>query len=186
MSVCPHCSGLFVDTNNNLYCSQDSAHQVVRKSLQSASSPRVIVAGTGCAGSAMDMLSSPHGIFVTLNFDLYVADWGNNRIQRFRSGEINGTTMPTGAITLNYPTAVVLDADGHLFITEWSNSRIVGSGPYGFRCVVGCSGISGPASNQLNNPRTMSFDSDGNLFVLDRGNNRIQKFFLATNSCGCE
>ena len=77
-----------------------------------------------------------------------------------------------------------MDADGYLFIVDSSNHRIVGSGPGGFRCVVGCSGSSGPGSYQLNGPQTMSFDSDGNIFVADSGNGRLQKFLLAQNSCG--
>jgi hypothetical protein len=62
--------------------------------------------------------------------------------------------------------------------------RIVGSGPNGFHCLVGCSISPGSASNQLNNPWSLSFDSYGNMFITDGGNNRIQKFVLSTNSCG--
>jgi hypothetical protein len=174
MSVCSQCSGLFVDVQNNLYCSQMNAHQVVRTSLISPENTRTIVAGTGCPGSASNMLSSPWGIFVTLDLDLYVADCGNDRIQRFQSGQINASTV----------VGFVLDADGYLFIVDSGNHRIVGSGPGGFRCVAGCSGSGGPASNLLSNPQTMSFDTDGNMFVTDSGNHRIQTFSLATNSCG--
>ena len=67
---------------------------------------------------------------------------------------------------------------------DTGNNRIVGSGPNGFRCLVGCSGSGGSASNQLNSPETLSFDSYGNMFVTDWWNNRIQKFVLSTNSCG--
>ena len=62
-----------------------------------------------------------------------------------------------------------------------SNNRIVGSGPNGFRCLVGCSGY-GSASNQLYNPITLSFDSYGNMFVTDCWNSRIEKFILTNNS----
>ena len=64
-----------------------------------------------------------------------------------------------------------------------NNHRIIGSGPDGFRCVVGCSGISGSASDQLNYPQNLAFDSFGNLFVVDKNNGRIQQFLLVTNSC---
>lgn len=182
------CLDLFVDISNTLYCSMTSLHQVVTKSLNSASNAFSIVAGTGTSGPASNMLNNPHGIFVDINFDLYVADWSNHRIQLFRSGELNGTTVAgngaPGTITLNCPTGIVLDADNNLFIVDSYNHRIVGSGPNGFRCLVGCSGSSGPASNQLRNPWSLSFDSYGNIFVTDMGNSRIQKFVLSTNSCG--
>ena len=131
---------------------------------------------------------SPNGIFVDFNFTLYVADSNNNRIQRFGAGQMNAATVAgngaPGTITLNYPTDIILDDDGYLFIVDRYNHRIVGSGPDGFRCVAGCSGISGSASNQLYYPQGMAFDSYGNIWVTDTNNRRIQKFILKANSCG--
>ena len=191
MSVCKQCAGMFLDSNNDLYCSQYDAHQVIRRSLPSSSNPTSIVAGTGCPGSAKNMLNYPQGIFVTLNFDLYVADTWNNRIQLFRSGETDASTVAGNGsngttISLSRPSGVVLDADGSLFIVDRGRHRIVRSSSLGWQCLVGCTGVLGAASDHLNNPTTMNFDSDGNLLVSDSGNNRIQKFFLATNSCGRE
>ena len=187
MSLCSQCAGLFVDINNDLYCSQNSLHQVVKKSLNDPSKATVIAAGTGCSGSASYMVNQPNGIFVTENLDLYVAEYGNNRIQLFRSGELNGTTVAgngsIGTITLNNPVSVVLDADGYLFIVDSGNNRIVGSGPYGFRCLVGCSGLNGSSSNQLSFPQFLRFDRDGNMLVTDQDNHRIQKFLLVDNTC---
>jgi sugar lactone lactonase YvrE len=188
MYVTQSCSGLFVDINNTLYCSLANLNQVVTKSLDDSSNTLRIVVGTGCAGLAPDMLYSPNGIFVDINFNLYVSDSSNNRIQLFQSGQLNATTRAgygaPGTITLFYPTSVVLDVDGYLFIVDRNNHRIIGSGPNGFQCVLGCSGASGSASNQLYYPQTMAFDSYGNIFVADTNNGRIQKFVLATNSCG--
>jgi hypothetical protein len=119
---------------------------------------------------------------------LYVADCGNNRIQLFRPGELNGTTVAvqgaTENITLHCPSDVTLDIDGYLFIADQNNNRIVGSGPGGFRCIIGCSGSVGTAPNELYNPSYFAFDSYGNIFVTDMYNNRIQKFLLDQNSCG--
>jgi DNA-binding beta-propeller fold protein YncE len=188
MDVSVHCLGLFVDPNNDLYCSQYHGHQVLRRPFQSPANPTMIVAGMGCPGSNAHRLNYPWGIFVTENFDLYVADSGNDRVQLFRSGEHQGMTVvgngsnQTGII-LRKPTGVVLDQDGYLFIVDNFNHRVIGSDRRGFRCLVGCSRVSGSAADQLNWPQTMNFDRDGNLLVLDTGNYRVQKFFLATNSC---
>ena len=182
------CVGLFVDVNNQLYCSGYDFHQVLRQSLTDPSSGLIIVAGTGDAGSTAEMLSSPFGIFVTFGLDLYVADLGNDRVQLFRPGQRNGTTVAgngsSGTIDLDRPTGVFVDGDGYLFIVDQYNHRIVGSDSSGFRCLVGCSRVNGAGSSELSFPHTMSFDMDGNLFVMDRGNARIQKFFLMNNSCG--
>jgi streptogramin lyase len=177
------CYSLFIDLNNTLYCSHDSEHKVIKTSLNNNSNSTVVVAGNGTFGSLPNMLNVPNGIFVDQNFSLYVADSYNNRIQRFNQGQLNGTTVALGALTLSYPTGVILDGDGYLFIVDNGHSRIIGSGSTGFRCVVGCSG-SGNQSNQLNSPRSMAFDSYGNMFVVDTSNKRVQKFLLASNISG--
>jgi sugar lactone lactonase YvrE len=179
------CNDLFIDSNNSLYCSLISS--VIKRSLNSSDYQTTTVAGGSCPGFFPDMLYYPHGIFVDINFNLYVADTYNQRIQVFQSGQSSATTVAgigaPGTIELNNPSDVVLDGDGFLFIADSNNERIIGSGLFGFRCVVGCSGTSGSASNQLHFPQAMAFDSYGNIFVVDTSNNRIQKFFLASNSC---
>jgi hypothetical protein len=181
------CNDLFITINDMLYCSMSNYHQVIAKPSNSVLNPFETVAGTGHSGSTASMLYSPWGIFVDVNFDLYVADSGNNRIQLFQAGQTNALTVAgngaSNTITLNNPTGVVLDANKYLYIVDSYNNRIVGSGPNGFRCIVGCAGL-GSAPNQLYYPQSMAFDSYGNIFVVDRMNSRIQQFFLATNLCG--
>jgi len=179
--------GLFVDLNNTLYCSMDFGHKVVNMSLNDSSSTMTTVAGTGSQGSASNMLKYPLGIFVDTNFDLYVADQQNNRIQLFHLGQTNGITVAgTGSanltISLNNPSHVILDGNKYLFIADCFNNRIIGSDANGFRCIVACSG-QGSTSNKLNYPKNIAFDNFGNLFVVDYNNHRIQKFCLSTNIC---
>ena len=72
---------------------------------------------------------------------------------------------------------------GYLFIVDQNNHRIVGAGPTGYQCIVGCSGQNGSASFQLLFPSYSAFDVDGNLFVTDASNGRIQEFMLGSNTC---
>ncbi|CAF3960926.1 unnamed protein product [Adineta steineri] len=185
MYVSSACYSLFVDINDTLYCSINALHQVVTKSLNNVSNMTTIVAGTGCPGSISNMLYNPRGIFVNTNLDLYIADYTNNRIQLYQSGQLSGTTVTgvtssTTTITLYQPTGIVLDTDNYLFIVDRGYQRIVGEGPNGFRCIIGCSGSS---LNQLNSPQAMAFDSNGNIFVIDSSTNQIVKFDLLTNFC---
>ncbi|CAF1577516.1 unnamed protein product, partial [Adineta ricciae] len=188
MFVGQQCFGLFLDFNNTLYCSKNGFHQIVTKSLNTNSGSIKTVAGRDCAGSLPNQLNAPHGLFVNINFDLYVADYGNNRIQLFRPDELNGTTVAGNTsinttISLYNPTGITFDAEDNIYIVDKGNQRIVVSGPTGFRCLLGCNG-SGLLSYQMNAPQILSFDIYGNIYVTEWVNNRIKKFFIVNNSCG--
>ena len=189
MYVNSSCLGLFVDVNDTLYCSTYGNDQVVKRWLvDSDMTSNIVVAGTGHPGSTLDQLNRPWGIFVDVNFDLYVADCENDRVQLFVSGESSGVTVagsrsPNPTINLDCPSGIVLDAEKYLFIVDYFNHRIVGSGLNGFRCLVGCYG-EGSQPNRLSYPSSLSFDRSGNMFVADYDNNQIQKFTHAKKSCG--
>jgi hypothetical protein len=183
-----HCYGLFIDIHNTLYCSYFDQNQVVNIPLNDSTVEIAIVAGTGSTGSASNQLNLPRGIFVDANTNLYVADSHNHRIQLFPRGQSNGITVagkgiPNG-LNLKYPTDVILDIDGFLYIADNEHNRIIRSDHTDFQCIAGCSGKNGLASNVLNHTYTLRFDSYGNLYVADEFNHLIQKFNLATTSCG--
>ena len=182
------CYGLFVDVIDNLYCAFEGPDHVVRRSPNETLSNVVVVAGNGTSGLGPNMLNGPRGIFVDAKLDLYVADCFNGRVQLFPSGQLMGTTVAgsgvPGSSALIWPTDVVLDGNGYLYIVEYNGHRVVASGPNGFRCIIACTGVAGSDANQLSQPYTLSFDSHGNLFVTDSWNSRVQKFVLATNTCG--
>ncbi|CAF0939088.1 unnamed protein product [Adineta steineri] len=188
MNINSSCDGLFVDINDTLYCSMSKHHQVVKRSLNdSMMTSNPVAAGTGTLGSAPNQLYFPSGIFVDVNFDLYVADCENHRVQLFQSGQsdgiiVAGRTSPHQTIELNYPREIILDAEKYLFIVDQNNHRIIGSGLNGFRCLVGCYG-KGLQSNQLFFPHGLSFDRSGNMFVTDQSNHRIQKFNYLKRYC---
>ncbi|CAF1016920.1 unnamed protein product [Adineta steineri] len=187
MNVNSSCYGLFIDINNTLYCSMCNHHVIVKKSLNDSEMISTTAAGSGISGSASNQLNYPKGIFVDINFDLYVADAANHRIQLFKSGELNGTTIvgkgsSNNIISLKGPSGVVLDADKYLFIVDRFNHRILRSGSTDIQCIIGCGGP-GSQSHELGYPATLSFDSYGNIFITDAYTSNIQKFDLLLNSC---
>jgi hypothetical protein len=181
MKFSHHCLGLFVDVNNTLYCSLRNKNRVVKISLDAMNPTEITIAGT-------QSTNEPWGIFIDTNFNLYVADAANHRIQLFQSGQSNGQTVAGNGIPqnlrLNWPTDVVLDADGYLYIGDAHNGRVIRSGHGRWQCMIGCSGNQGSAPNQLQQAYSLRFDTHGNLYIADESNYRIQKFTLATNSCG--
>ncbi|CAF4636976.1 unnamed protein product, partial [Rotaria sp. Silwood2] len=180
------CYGLFVDIANNLYCSVSDNHQVIKRSLWDMNSLSTIVAGNGSCGSTSNTLCRPSGIFVDTNFNLYVADTNNSRIQFFKQGKSDGETVVSKDtfknILLNKPIDIKVDSDGNLFILD-EKYQIFRFGSNELRCIIGCSNGVNFEGQRYRVPYAMSFDSNGNIFVLNTNKSRIQKFLLTRNIC---
>jgi hypothetical protein len=180
------CYGLFVDINNTLYCSMKDANKVAKKLLQDINDPWTDVV-TNEFLWPQEELDQPYGIFVDLNFDLYVADYGNDRVQLFRGGRSDtGSIVSVGDNIkwprLKGPTNVILDYDKNLYILDTSNHRIIflDSKFEQYRCLIGCNTNNDYSSGLLNLPIGISFDRFGNILISDTNNNRVLKFLLET------
>lgn len=183
------CYGLFVDIYENIYCSRNETHQIVKRSSNDNITQVTVIAGNGTQGSSNQTLSYPHGIFVTIEFDLYVADCGNDRIQLFKKDSREGLTIVgkgTNTTTnLDCPVSVILDHDGYLFIVDYHNHRIVVSDSTGFRCIPQCNSSANSLFGPLHiDPQTISFDRYGNIYATDGSNNRTLKIIYRTQDCG--
>ncbi|CAF1409922.1 unnamed protein product [Adineta ricciae] len=179
-TVSSYCSGLFIDINDTLYCSVYLINKVVKRWLYDSTLGTIDVPGSST-------LYNPRGIFVDTNFDLYVVDCGNNRIQLFQFGAQTGITIagnssPNPTITLNWPSDIFVDLDHYLFIVDSGNNRIIRSSRNGFHCIIGCSG-GVLSSTHLSDPRRMAFDSYGNIYVTDYGARCVLKFLLSNDLC---
>ncbi|UJR06642.1 hypothetical protein I4U23_010926 [Adineta vaga] len=171
--VSSSCFGLFIDRDDHLYCSMPKNHQVIKRNLNEVILTMITVAGTGDQGSTSDTLNKPHEIYVDTDFNTFVADCGNNRIQRFESGKISGKTEVGDTLSAQHqyplacPTSITLDFQQFLFIVDSDNDRILRSGTNGVHCVVGCNGIT-IKSTELSSPSDLAFDSFGNMFKRNR------------------
>ena len=182
MYVSRGCTSLFVTIDQTLYCAINNGHLVIKMPLGTNVIQLLAAAGTGCPGSTAYMLNQPSGIYIDVNMDLYVADTGNNRIQLFRSGQLDGTTVAGADSSLSLPTSVVLDGNNSLFIVDSGNHRIVRSTPNGLECIIGCSASLCSQPDALCQPLNAIFSRNGDVYVTNA--NGIQKYTLATNSCG--
>lgn len=173
-------TGLCIDTLNYLYVSDAANNRIQRFPPNSTNiTPGVTVAGGNGAGNASNQISNPFHVFVDDSLSVYIADWGNGRIQKWKNGASSGTTVATN---LNYPSAVFVDKNYNLYASDQNNNRILKYLPNSTSGAVIAGGNGqGTASNQLSLPGRFYFDKAGNLYVPDNSwniANRIQKFSL--------
>ena len=78
----------------------------------------------------------PWGIAVDEQNNSYVADWGNNRVQKFTPDGKHQYTIGSpgkGKGQLNHPSDVAIDQDGDIYVADWGNHRVIiyeGDGTY--------------------------------------------------------
>ncbi|CAF3329729.1 unnamed protein product, partial [Rotaria socialis] len=74
--------GIFVDTLGTLYVADSWNHRVMRWTQGNKKQGTVIVGGNG-GGAGANQFNGPNGLSFDRHGNLYVVDYGNNRVQRF-------------------------------------------------------------------------------------------------------
>jgi sugar lactone lactonase YvrE len=108
---------------------------------------------------------------------LYVADTGNNRIQKLKT---DGTFVDSWGsygnenALLDSPADVAVDSSGYIYVADTGNNRIQKFNPDGTWNSTW--GTQGSRTGQFNKPSGIAVDSQGYVYVSDTENHRIQKF----------
>jgi sugar lactone lactonase YvrE len=182
--------GVYVDGVGNVYVAEVGNNRIQRFGPNSTSSTAgITIAGGNNYGNAANQLANPYGVYLDGVGNLYVADYGNHRIQRFGPNSTSataGTTVAGGngsgpaADQLVFPFGVYADGIGNVYVADWGNSRIQFFGPNSTSSTAGTTLAGGNGDgdgvNQLNGPSGVYIDRVGNLYVADTYNHRIQKF----------
>jgi len=135
----------------------------------------------GSPGSAGSLLSAPNGIAADADGNVYVADTGNHRIQKFDGHGhylMGWGGYGTAPLKFNTPTGVAVSPDGNLHVVDQGNSRIKvfdSSGSFQSQW-----GSPGTGSGQFSSAVGIAVDAAGNTYVSD-GADRIQKFDAGGN-----
>ena len=190
--------GIVVDPAGNLYIADAANHRVRKVTPAGAIST---VAGTGHQGFSGDhgpataaQLNQPYGLALDMAGNLYIADYGNQRVRAIgTNGNIttvagdgpSGTYAdggPATAALLLGPHDLATDAAGNLYISELLGHRVRQVAPGGKISTVagigiaGYGGDGGPATAaQLDQPAGLALDGAGNLYIVDSRNFRIRK-----------
>ncbi len=199
-------TGVAADTAGNLFIA-DAGNNRVRR-VDAATGVITTVAGTGESDHNGDgipataaNLGNPIGVAVDAAGNLFIADYGNNRVRRVDTatgfittvagtgiGGYGGDGGPAAGASLLSPAAVAVDAVGNLFIADQGNYRVrrvdavtgvittvAGSD------VQGYGGDGGPATDAaLITPTGVAVDAAGNLFIADSYNSRVRRVDAVT------
>jgi sugar lactone lactonase YvrE len=190
--------GVAVDGAGNLYIA-DLGNGCIRM-VAAATGIITTVAGAptsalGDGGPATSASLGPYDVKVDALGNLYIADYGNNRVRMVAAGTgiittvagngvrtYSGDGVPAATASLAYPDGIALDNAGNIYISEEAGrirkvavdtgiiTTVAGTG------VEAYSGDGGPATSaQLYYPEGIAVDDAGNLYIGDVGNSRIRK-----------
>ncbi len=130
----------------------------------------------GSGGAGNSQFSNPYGICSDEDGNVYVADHGNSRVQKFSStgayvtqwgsgGSGNGQFASDFAIAYN---------EGWVYVSDQGNDRVQKFTPTG--TYVRQWGTSGTGDSQFGWATGIAVDHDGYVYVVDNDLDRIQKF----------
>jgi DNA-binding beta-propeller fold protein YncE len=141
----------------------------------SRTTEHTLLVAWGGQGSAGGQMRLPRGLAVGAGV-VYVADTGNNRIQKFTSDGalLRVWTEATGADPAGFssPDGLALGVDGSLYVADVINDRILrldGNGDL----------VAEYGRGSLRRPHSVAVDADGNLYVADTDNHMVKKFGAA-------
>lgn len=200
-------TGIAVDSQGNIFIADFSNHRV--RKVRASDNVITTVAGSGEQGFSGDggpateaKLSSPYGVSVDTQGNLFIADYYNCVIRKV-SASNNIITTVAGNGSFGYsgdggsatqarigsPYGITVDAQGNLYIADYNNYRVrkVNSSDSIITTVAGngTPGFSGDGASatqaSLNSPTDVMVDAQGNLFIADTNNNRVRKVNTTAN-----
>ena len=127
---------------------------------------------TGTPGTAPGEFLNPGGIAIDGSNNIYVADQGNNRVEKFTTaGNYSSQFGAPAAGSVSDPEDVVIDSRGNVWVTNELQNMIqefTSGGTYE-------SGFSFDASGDTT-PRGVAIDSGGNIWIAFGGGNEVVEY----------
>src|SRR4051794_2878463 len=131
----------------------------------------------GTAGAGAGQLNNPGLIAVGPDGSVYIADTGNQRVQKFTSdGAFLATIGSAGAGQgqFNSPNSVAVGPDGTLYVADSGNHRVQRFDANGG--FISTWGSLGAGAGQFGGMAGIATAPDGSVFVADIDNKRVEKF----------
>ena len=182
---------VITDSVGGVYISSTACNNVMKWAPNATSGTVIAGSPSGTAGSTAQLLWHPYGLALDeVNGYLYVADYNNNRIQRFyTNGSTTGVTIAGGngqgaaANQLNHPTEIYLSrVDKSIYIDNRYNNRVQKwflNGSTGVTVAGSSTGLVGQTVFLVNEVYAIALNEDESLlYVSDTNNRRIQRYEL--------
>ena len=166
-------SDVILDEKNRslIVCDKGNA-RVIRWSLQNRNGDKeILIENIKCWGLMMNE-----------NGDLFVSDWIEDAVKRWRKGEIGGkgTIVAGGNGTgnklnqLNIPTYIFISREETVYVSDQNNHRVMKWLKDANEGIIVAGGQEkGNNLNQLSYPQGLVVNEVGDIYVADYGNNRI-------------
>jgi sugar lactone lactonase YvrE len=137
----------------------------------------------GTEGSGNGQFDNPTGVAIGPTGTVYVADYGNERIQVFNSSGVYqstiGTTGSEGTSNTQFddPIGVAVGPTGTVYVADTGNDRIqIFNSSGNYESTMG-TGSGGTSNTQFAVPRGVAVGGpSGDIYVSDTGNERVQVF----------
>ncbi|MEO5776965.1 MAG: T9SS type A sorting domain-containing protein [Flavobacterium sp.] len=183
--------GVF-DSQNNLFISDQSNHKIRKITPDGTVST---FAGSGSIGAAEGIGTAasfyfPAGMAVDAVDNLYVADYGNNKIRKITpdgtvstfagTGNIGSTDGNVTIAEFNGATGVCVDSFGNVFVADYYNNKIRKIDALGEVTTIAGNGTIGSADGigtaaTFYYPAIVAVDTANNLYITDEENHKIRK-----------
>lgn len=122
-------------------------------------------------------LNGPAGLAFDQDYNLYVVDAHNHRVQKFtKDGQfLSGWgSYGSGEGQFSTPWGIAIDNEGDIYVADWRNHRVQKLSPDGK--YLATFGGPGSGEGELNYPASVAVDSDGDVYVADWGSNLLKIF----------
>ncbi len=169
--------GIAVDGNGDVYVADTGNHRIQKLDTDTGSWNEWGQTGI-VEGHGLGEFSAPVAVAIDSRDNLYVSDYGNNRVQKLDAtsglwSEWGGGDGQAGSALGEFenPSGIAVGGDDSVYVADRDNHRIQVRDANGWSEL----GQRGSQPGQFEFPSDVAVDREGNLYVADINNFRIQK-----------
>ncbi|CAF3945493.1 unnamed protein product [Adineta steineri] len=163
---------IFDSENNSFIISDKGNKRVIQYSDQNQTDQQILVSNIDCFGITIDQ-----------NGFIYVSDFENHEVRRWKQGDVVGELVAGGngkgdhLNQLNAPSFIFIDKDYSLYISDRENHRVIKWEKDAKEGIIVAGGNDyGNSLKQLSYPRGVIVDHLGQIYVADQGNHRVMRW----------